>query len=257
MIGRINQQSGTVGRLYNRVARGAEVTEFSPLDIADCILWADFADITTLYQDDALTVPVTADGNAIGGIMDKSTANNHHIQANTALRPVYKAGVWNGLSVSRHDGDILRREQSLSPTSFTVFSVSLSASTGDRTIYSWEATNLIRHQIATNFLLRMRSSTGTMRQFSISTGVLSKAILTTRWNGSSFEGWRNNISGGAALTDTGTLTLTNSRIGGEASDQATFAYIGDVGEVLFYNRALTEDERGAVQTYLNAKWAVY
>lgn len=52
-------------------------------------LWLDPSDITTLFQDSAGTTPVTAAGQSVGLIKDKSGRGNHAIQATGALRPTY------------------------------------------------------------------------------------------------------------------------------------------------------------------------
>ena len=51
--------------------------------------WYDPADLTTLFQDSAGTVPVTANGNPVGMIRDKSGNGNHATQNVTAKRPTY------------------------------------------------------------------------------------------------------------------------------------------------------------------------
>lgn len=45
---------------------------FSPLDYAGLQLWLDAQDITTLYKNEALTTPVTANGDLVYGWKDKS-----------------------------------------------------------------------------------------------------------------------------------------------------------------------------------------
>jgi hypothetical protein len=51
--------------------------------------WYDPSDITTLFQDDAGTTPVTAAGQSVGRMLDKSGRGNHATQANVAQRPLY------------------------------------------------------------------------------------------------------------------------------------------------------------------------
>lgn len=51
----------------------------------------DIGDMSTLYQDDAGTVPVTAMGQPVGKIIDKSGNGNHATQSVTASRPVLSA----------------------------------------------------------------------------------------------------------------------------------------------------------------------
>lgn len=51
--------------------------------------WWDPSDITTLFQDSAGTTPVTASGQPVGRISDKSGRGNHLIQATAENRPTY------------------------------------------------------------------------------------------------------------------------------------------------------------------------
>jgi hypothetical protein len=51
--------------------------------------WYDPSDISTLFQDAAGTIPVTADGDPVGLMLDKSGNGNHAIQTVSADRPVY------------------------------------------------------------------------------------------------------------------------------------------------------------------------
>ena len=52
--------------------------------------WWDPSDISTLFQDTAATTPVTAPGQAVACILDKSGNNNHFIQTTSGYRPVYQ-----------------------------------------------------------------------------------------------------------------------------------------------------------------------
>lgn len=51
--------------------------------------WYDPSDITTLFQDDAGATPVTAAGQTVGRILDKSGRGNHLTQSTLANRPTY------------------------------------------------------------------------------------------------------------------------------------------------------------------------
>ncbi len=55
--------------------------------------WYDPSDMSTLYQDSAGTVPVTAVEQIVGRILDKSGRGNHATQTTTASRPVLSARV--------------------------------------------------------------------------------------------------------------------------------------------------------------------
>jgi len=78
---------------------------FSPLDLfasGEQGAWYDPSDLTTMFQDSAGTTPVTADGQPVGLIRDKSGRNNHASQATAAKRPLYKTS--GGLHWLQFDG---------------------------------------------------------------------------------------------------------------------------------------------------------
>ena len=52
--------------------------------------WYDPSDLTTLFQDSAGTTPVTAAGQSVGRMLDKSGRGNHATQATLAQRPTYQ-----------------------------------------------------------------------------------------------------------------------------------------------------------------------
>jgi hypothetical protein len=64
--------------------------------------WFDPSDLTTLFQDSAGTTPVTADGQPVGLMRDKSGNGNHMSQATAGKRPLYKTS--GGLSWLLFDG---------------------------------------------------------------------------------------------------------------------------------------------------------
>lgn len=69
----------------HRAAGGAA---FSPLSLSPTA-WYDPSDISTLFQDSAGTVPVTASGDPVGRMLDKSPLGIHVTQATTAFKPIY------------------------------------------------------------------------------------------------------------------------------------------------------------------------
>lgn len=62
----------------------------------------DPSDTGTLWQDSARTVPVTADGDPVGAIDDKSGNGRHATQATASARPLYRAS--SGLRWLEFDG---------------------------------------------------------------------------------------------------------------------------------------------------------
>ena len=66
-------------------------------------LWYDISDISTLFQDSAGTTPVTAAGQPVGKVLDKSGNNIHATQATSANRPTYQVDS-NGNGYLQFDG---------------------------------------------------------------------------------------------------------------------------------------------------------
>lgn len=58
--------------------------------VAGLSAWYDPSDLTTLYQDTAMTVPVTAPGQSVAAMRDKSGNGRHMTQAVSAARPIYE-----------------------------------------------------------------------------------------------------------------------------------------------------------------------
>ena len=65
--------------------------------------WYDPSDLTTLFQDTAGTTPVTATGQTVARINDKSGRGNHATQATAASRPIYQVD-GNGKAYLLFDG---------------------------------------------------------------------------------------------------------------------------------------------------------
>lgn len=61
-------------------------------------------DLTTMYQDAAGTVPVTAAGQPVGLMLDKSGRNNHAFQTVSASRPILRRNATTGAYYLEFDG---------------------------------------------------------------------------------------------------------------------------------------------------------
>jgi hypothetical protein len=73
------------------VRRGGGAPAFTPLALfssGEQGAWYDPSDFSTLFQDAAGTVPVTAAGQPVGRILDKSGRGNHATQSTATARPL-------------------------------------------------------------------------------------------------------------------------------------------------------------------------
>lgn len=75
-------------RLSNQPAPSASAP-WTPSEIS-AIAWYDVSDITTLYQDTAQTLPVSADGDPVALVLDKSGNGHHLTQTTAAAQPTYR-----------------------------------------------------------------------------------------------------------------------------------------------------------------------
>jgi hypothetical protein len=74
-------------------SRSAGVPSYSPLSLFDAGeqgVWYDPSDFSTMYQDNLGVTPVTAVGQTVGRIEDKSGNGNHATQATAASRPILR-----------------------------------------------------------------------------------------------------------------------------------------------------------------------
>lgn len=80
--------------LVKRTYLGSEIQSLIPSELfvnGEQGVWYDPSDLSTLFQDSAGTLPVTAMEQPVGLMLDKSGRGNHAVQATTTARPVVSA----------------------------------------------------------------------------------------------------------------------------------------------------------------------
>jgi hypothetical protein len=75
---------------YRSWASGAIFSPESLFAASEAGAWHDPSDLSTLWQDTSGTVSVTADGQSVARVDDKSGNDNHLTQGTASKRPVYK-----------------------------------------------------------------------------------------------------------------------------------------------------------------------
>jgi hypothetical protein len=225
--------------------------KFSPKKIGGLLLWYDFSDPTTLFQDAARSVPVDADGDVIGGVTDKSGLANHGGQAVTAAKPIYKTGA---LSLGGADASLgnFITYPDLNLSGFTVFFVMKFKTliNYSRWINSSGNADYIRHEISG--AVALQTGGGGARIISPNSAIVSNAayIMSVGYSSNLFL----HLNGGANLagvaTETGDM-LFRHLFGNFQNQPLT------MGEYILYSGLLSDSNRMLVRDYLNAKWAVY
>ncbi len=243
---------------------------FAPTDIAGNVLWLDAADETTILDADG---DAANSGGAFSGAVatwqDKSGNENHLSNANVAQQPNYNAGAKNGLGIVNFDGgDAVFITDANAPTldfngnGFTYMGlVNLATTGGNRILFNKENSY----------------------ESAIQSGKIQAAIVTTApggWNwggvGAVATGWQQlgfehanttwNFYKDGVLIDsrvpasnqTGNISPSNNIITigarGAASPSSSF-FLGDMAEILMYDRVLDTDSRGLLEQYKSTKWA--
>lgn len=228
-------------------------TGFQPSQIANLKQWLDFSDISPLFQDDAGTTPVTADGQAIGRASDKSGQANHATQATPTA--VWKANIQNSkgmalfngtssLLVTTYGADIAQPYSMFAVVKPVV--VSANHIIGGRIDTS---TNTSSGVIAPNATPNWITYSGA----TIEDGVVTTAphIITVIFNGASST---LRVNGVETTGDAGTRVLRQLGFGGNARG-ALFnnCYIGEFG---LYTSAFTAGNISSIETYLRTKWNI-
>jgi len=234
---------------------------FSPADIAN-LFW----------RLDATTITGLANAAVVTQWSDTGGGARHATQATAAMQPTYRTAGLNGLPSVRFDGGDF-----LSPATFdltataaiTIFAVA-SASTGGAhelilsTGSAWisDIGGFVIQRWNDNAVnVGANGNVGASRWASAATltttpKVISAVLDFGQGGATEAQGWVDGTLSGASATatdNTGTFQNAIPRVG--AYDAAgSFGLIGDIGEMLFYARALTTVERQQVETYLKTKW---
>ena len=242
--------------------RSAE-DDFAPDTLEGLQLWLDADDLSTLYQDSALTTAVTADSDQVGGWVDKVTGTAKATQATATKYPLYKTGVQNGKAGVLFDGSndylvlpdvamdgavtlvLVMNTVSLSAADIPIV---ISRNTGN-TYYMWitttNAPQLAVHLFDTGD--RSVSSNADMTGCNI--------IGLTNVEGSPVSLWRNGVEQ-VGVVNTGTFGAQGASRLGIWRDSSTLPYNGYICELLVYDRVLSDSEMAQLSEFLGDKWGV-
>ena len=80
----------SISLALTRLCTNATGSAWSPADLVSLGAWYDPSDLTTMFQDAAGTTPVTAAGQPVGLILDKSGNGYHASQSTSTSRPLFQ-----------------------------------------------------------------------------------------------------------------------------------------------------------------------
>lgn len=244
--------------LVPKVPYLTSLTTYNPTSIPNCVLWLDGADKSTMFTDSGGTIPITGSGQTVAFWRDKSTSANSATGATN--QPTVSFSGPNNLPVLNFNGSqFLSLNPTLLPngaTPFTYFFLVRTTSSSVQVYYT-QGTASAGQAVQfyyNNYLLvndlygsAGPSDTTPYNSVYVLMDTTASSIYTGYANGNPFGNGAVNIS-----LNTGT---TFAYIGcGQVSGTRTYYLIGQIAEVIAYNRVLRTTERQQVEAYLQWKW---
>jgi hypothetical protein len=244
---------------------------WTPRQLSGLTAWYDSQEITTLFQNSALTTPA-GNGDVIGGWVDKSGNGYAVTQGTTANKPTMTVNSINGIAAPVFDGgDYLTNGPlgalfSGSDVPFTVAAVfkqnSVAASQ-----YMWAFGNSGNdlpfhasrlYQTGSLKYMSYRSdNTGATATPSGGTNDISPHVGYLVFTGTTvsivIDG--TAVVSGAA-SDVGALTVNQFAMGGLLRTSFSLGFNGPIGELVVINRAITSVEAGQLNRYMGSQWGI-
>jgi hypothetical protein len=247
-------------------AVGIPAFAYTPVGDSRVIFWLDAADAATLFQDQAGTIPVNATGQLIGRWKDKSS-NGWHAVANggAAGMPVFHGNQQNGRPSVRFDGSsdsLSTHVASLQGSTYTFFVVARRISVRSQEALmsvhnagavDWNSDASVCVGMAYNDIL------GDARNYYIKSQLVHPGSDTSFMFCSKYDGGNNtaylNGVGTTPVSSSGNLSAETITLGARNAALTEFNN-HEYFEILIYNGALSDAERGAVEQYLGSKYAL-
>lgn len=235
---------------------------FRPSNLANLALWLDATDISTF---------TFSAGTDISAWADKSGTGNNASQATANQQPLRAASGINGMPAVQFGDDDTNKllscadHASFNYTTFSLFVVFMRLTdtgageriAGKTSINSPATSREFSLMVGGTDVLNCTVSTNGTNE-TVVTAPGTVAINTPIIADTTYNSTVTQYQNGAAGTPSGSLTLFQGtspfHIG--SRDGAIGGMRGYIGEILFYNSALTAAQRTLVMRYLSAKWKI-
>ena len=229
--------------LYTNTIRNS----FSPSSLNPA-LWYDISDASTLFQDTAGTIPVTADGQSVALIKDKSANGRNITQSTAILRPIYrKSGSQAWLEMDGTKNLILSSLYNAPTNNFAVAWCSLyaGAAGANSIIYgnggTWVGDSVIG-LTSPAYAVGVAAGGG----FSLAS-VQVNHVSVVNINSGNLSTFQNNVAGN---TNSGTFNIA---VNGFSFDNIAYLYSGKIYGGIIVPRGLTALEIKNLSTWMGAK----
>ena len=237
---------------------------FRPTNVANCVLWLDGADVSTMFQNTAGTLQVRSTNSTVALWRDKSVSANH--ASNTTAQPTVTFAAQNGLNVLNFNGaQYLTLSTTTLPTGTTqcsFFFVTRTTSSGVQVFFTYGADPNTSGRNPQFFYNTNVLSTDVYGASGINdnTNYLNSYVITSCTFTNVNSAWDNGSpfsSGTTALTlntGTGWASIGVGRI--PPGNVLSYYLTGQIGEIIVFSRALSTSERQTVEGYLTWKWGL-
>ena len=272
---RLLRRNQTMLMAYAAAFSGGRSSAFTPLNLfaaGEQGVWFDPSDFSTMYQDSAGTTPVTAVGQPVGKINDKSGRGNHATQATAASRPVLQqdgAGKYY-LDFDGTDDSLATSSINYGTDKVTIFA-GLRKANDTASILCESSVSIINDG---TFYLVTGTDDGTTGYTSMSKGTAAAAsTLNTRItavgadlavisvthdiSGDLSTIRRNGVAGTNATGDKGAGNFTNQPLYIGRRGGSTLPFNGRIYSLIVRGAASTATEITNAETWVNAKTGAF
>lgn len=246
-----------------------------PQTIPGLQLWLDAT--TGLFDAATGGSAVTADSSAVARWEDRSGNSRHHTQATANNRPILKTNQINGKNIVSFDGanDILVNTPSTvfrNVSAYTFFAVRKNRSSvtgGTKRLFSNnDANTQVRFDFITTFTNKSTISARRLPTDTLAT-LAAPNNNTTSGTFELFCALVDHTNTTAKVFKNGTISASSSSFltSGNTNDTSYRTVIAgfslssgvadvDVAEILVYHGALSDADRGTIESYLTTKWGL-